>query len=136
MTKTLLIFVTFLALAIAANQPVAAQTADENKNKTETCDGPIYKGSEVTKKAKIKRMVEPDIPLDVFMKVKGVVQIRAVLCATGKVTNIEVIHGMPFGITELVIKALMKTKFRPAEKDGQPVSQYLIRELQLDGVRN
>lgn len=81
-------------------------------------------------------MIDPDIPAEALTKVTGLVQIRAVLCVTGKVTDIEVIRGLPYGVTESVIRALLKTKFEPAEKDGQPVSQYLVREVRLDGTND
>jgi hypothetical protein len=123
----------FLAFVVAATQTVVTQNANQ-KTRNEACEGPIYKGKEVTKKAKITRMVAPEIPTDVFARVRGVVQIRAVFCVTGKVTILDVIHRLPYGVTESVIKALVQTEFKPAEKDGQPVSQFFIHEVQFDGV--
>jgi Gram-negative bacterial TonB protein C-terminal len=135
MSRLISSFAVFVTL-ISVGSRVVAQTTSQNKNKPEVCDGPVYKGNEVTKKAKISRLVNPYIPVDALKEVTGLVQIRAVLCVTGKVTNIEVIKGLPYGVTESVIKALLKTKFKPAEKDGQPVSQYFTREVRLDGLRN
>jgi|SRR5215213_1288105 len=115
-----------------AGQTLLAQAAGQSKSNAEICDGPIYKGTEVTKKAKVTRLEDPDIPVEALRKVRGLVQIRAVFCLTGKVTNIEVIRGLPYGVTESVIEAVLKTKFKPAERDGLPVSQYFIREVKLN----
>jgi len=128
--------IVFLVIAFLPCEWAKAQNSSSNQPNCELCDGPIYKANEVTKKAKITRTVDPDIPVDLLKKVGGVLQIRAVLCSTGKVTNIEIIKSMPYGINEIVIKALLKTKFKPAEKDGQAVSQYVIREIELGGDRN
>jgi hypothetical protein len=54
--------------------------------------------------AKVIRMAPPDIPPDVLLKVKGRVQLRAVFCASGKVTDIAVIRSLPDGAMESVIQ--------------------------------
>lgn len=133
MNRKILVSIAVLLGLTFAGQPLLAQTAGQSKNNAEVCDGPIYKGNEVKKKAKVTRLVDPDISTEALRKVRGLVQIRAVFCLTGKVTNIEVIRGLPYGVTESVIEAVLKTKFKPAEKDGQPVSQYFIREVKLNG---
>jgi len=46
----------------------------------------------------------------------------AVLCSTGRVTDIQVLEGLPFGVTERAVEAARQTRFSPAEKGGQPVS--------------
>ena len=123
-------------VGISTGDLAIAQNANLNKAKPETCEGPIYKPREVTKPAKITRLVDPDIPIDLIMTLKGTLRIRAVFCVTGKITDVEVIESMPNGIDELVIKTLLKTKFKPAEKDGQPVSQSFIREVKFGVVAN
>ncbi|HKO96568.1 MAG TPA: energy transducer TonB [Pyrinomonadaceae bacterium] len=130
MSRAILVWLTAVLCLISAGQTLMAQT-DSAPKKDETCDGPIYKAKEVTKRAKVTRLADPDIPFEVLSKVKGIVQIRAAFCKNGKVTNIEVIRGLPYGVTDKVIEAALKTKFKPAEKDGHPVSQYFVRELKL-----
>jgi len=51
------------------------------------------------------------------------VVLTAVFCKSGRVTDIRVIEGLPYGVTEQAIEAARQTQFTPAEKDGQPVSQ-------------
>ncbi|PYS69064.1 MAG: hypothetical protein DMF69_18165 [Acidobacteria bacterium] len=48
-----------------------------------------------------------------------------VACKDGRITNIEVVQRQPFGTTEAAVTAARKVKFRPAEKDGQVVSQRI-----------
>jgi TonB family protein len=55
--------------------------------------------------------------------VKGTVSLTVVFCQTGRVTDIKVVKGLPYGMTERVLAAIRDLKFKPAEKDGQEVSQ-------------
>jgi TonB family protein len=108
----------------------SAQQKDEVKGEAEKCPDPIYKPSEVTRKAKIKRAEDPVYTKEAWQKeIEGRILLRLVLCANGKVTNIEVIKGLPFGLTEKAIETTRKMKFRPAEIDGQPVSIVILREF-------
>jgi TonB family protein len=52
----------------------------------------------------------------------GPVILKCVFAANGEVTNIKVIKGMPWGLTEKAIEAAKKVRFIPARKDGQFVS--------------
>jgi TonB family protein len=106
------------------------QAQDRNNNQAEECPGPIYRSGEVTVRAKITHMDEPQYTEEARKNgVQGRVVLRAVLCATGKVTNIEVLKSLPYGLTEKAIKTMPMIKFRPAEKDGKEVSQYIMREF-------
>ncbi|HEY9402733.1 MAG TPA: energy transducer TonB [Pyrinomonadaceae bacterium] len=59
--------------------------------------------------------------------VRGVVKLRIILGADGKVGDkVEVLEGLPHGVTEEAIKAARRIKFESARKDGRPVSQYVI----------
>jgi TonB family protein len=58
--------------------------------------------------------------------VEGRVKLRIILGADGKIRDeIEVLEGLPHGVTEEAIKAARRIKFEPAQKDGRPVSQYV-----------
>ena len=61
-------------------------------------------------------------------QVSGVVRIRAIFAATGEVTNIVVVKGLPHGLTWRALDAAKKIKFEPAQKDGHVVSQYIVLE--------
>jgi TonB family protein len=55
-------------------------------------------------------------------KFQGTVRLSVVVTAEGQVTSIFVTKGAPFGLTAQAIKASRGWRFRPAEKDGNPVS--------------
>ena len=98
----------------------------------EDCTGPVYKGKEVSRKAKITSYPAPEIPSDRRAdEVHGKVVLDVVACQTGQITNIKVVTGQPHGWTEAAVKAAKNVKFRPAEKDGQQVSQWIRFEYQL-----
>jgi TonB family protein len=53
------------------------------------------------------------------------VVLRAVISASGQATNIRVMTGLPYGLTENAIEAARQIRFTPAMKDGQAVPQYI-----------
>lgn len=55
-------------------------------------------------------------------KVQGTVVLSAIFSAGGQISNIRVIRGLPDGLTEKAIEAAQKIRFKPAEKDGVPVT--------------
>ena len=87
----------------------------------------VYPGKEVTKRAVILAKPEPKYPPHARRSnVQGEVALRIILAADGVVAEkVEVIRGLPEGVTEAAIEAARKIKFIPAEKDGRPVSQYV-----------
>ncbi|HKQ80311.1 MAG TPA: TonB family protein [Blastocatellia bacterium] len=54
--------------------------------------------------------------------VEGTVVLNLVFGADGHLSELKVIRGLPFGLTEKAIEAAGKIRFEPAVKDGQPVS--------------
>jgi len=64
--------------------------------------------------------------------VHGRVVIEAVLCHTGKVTDVLVIETLPDGMTEKAVEAARSTKFTPAQINGQPVSQKVGFEFSFN----
>jgi len=120
------------SLSFLATSSVGQQNNSTN-DKTEKCSQPIYKSSEVTRKAKITHADDPDYTKEAYGHgVKGKVVLRMVLCSTGKVTDVEVIKGLAYGLTENAIETTRKMKFRPAEKDGHPVSITILREFSFN----
>ena len=55
-------------------------------------------------------------------KVEGTVVLSVVFGADSQITNIQVIRGLPHGLTEKAIEAVRKWRFRPSMKDGKPVA--------------
>ncbi len=55
-------------------------------------------------------------------KIQGSVVLSVVFGADGHIRNIRTARGLPFGLTENAIEAARRIRFRPAIKDGRPVS--------------
>jgi hypothetical protein len=64
--------------------------------------------------------------------VRGTVVINAVLCRNGRVTNINVVSGLPFGVTQSAFNKILNAKFTPAELNFHSVSQALQFQFTID----
>ena len=92
-----------------------------------------FKINEVTVRAVIISKPEPGFTEEARRdNVTGMVRLRAVLSASGEVTNISVVKGLPSGLTEKAIFAAKQIRFRPAQKDGHTVSQYVTLEYNFN----
>ncbi|MGH9957539.1 MAG: energy transducer TonB [Pyrinomonadaceae bacterium] len=120
------IFVLVLLTASAAAQGGRQETPNL------TCDGPAYKSSEVSRPATFTSRPQPILSEEALANsVRGLVVLRGVLCRSGRVSDIEVIEGLPFGVTERAIEAARRTEFIPAMKDGRTVSQAITYEFRF-----
>jgi TonB family protein len=54
-------------------------------------------------------------------QVTGVVRLRLTVGTQGRVTNVEVLDGLPYGLTEEAVRVARQSHFMPASKDGEPV---------------
>lgn len=61
--------------------------------------------------------------------VQGTVVLSAIFGADGGVHNIRVVRGLPSGLTEKAIEAARNIRFRPAVKNGVPVSVRMTLEF-------
>ncbi len=57
-------------------------------------------------------------------RIQGVVILQAIVDTVGNVTDVEVIKGLPLGLTESAIEAVSEWKFRPATLEGMPVAVF------------
>lgn len=55
---------------------------------------------------------------------QGIVILQALINEQGVVEEVEVIKGLPLGLTETAIEALKKWTFEPATLDGKPVAVF------------
>jgi protein TonB len=58
-------------------------------------------------------------------KVQGVVRVRILVDTNGAVKEVVLMRGLPDGLNEQAIRAAYQMRFRPAMKNGQPVSYWL-----------
>jgi len=95
----------------------------------EKCVGRIYAPKEVSLRPKISSKPSPGYSAEALAhNVRGRVVLKAVLCRDGKITDVQIIESLPFGMTEKAIEAARQMKFEPAEKDGRRVSEVIRLE--------
>ena len=58
-------------------------------------------------------------------EVEGTVRLRVTLLASGNVGGVEVVRGLPDGLTEQSMAAAKRIAFEPATVDGRPVSKRI-----------
>ncbi|HEV2836599.1 MAG TPA: energy transducer TonB [Pyrinomonadaceae bacterium] len=92
-----------------------------------------YVGKDVDTKARLISKPEP-VYTDRARsnQIIGTVVLKAVFSASGKVTNIRVVQGLPDGLTERAIEAARKIKFIPASKEGKFVSMWMQLEYNFN----
>src|SRR5262245_17687082 len=59
----------------------------------------------------------------------GTVALSVVFRSNGSITDVKVVKGLPYGLTESALEAVGKVRFEPGTKDGQPVSVRGILEF-------
>lgn len=134
MTKGILgLFYLTLALATTSGGPAVSRASAAGTPQIEkpaTCSGPVYKAKDVSRRAQLISKPapagEPEGEGD--WEEAGRVVLKVVLCRTGEVTDIEVVEGLPDGLTEKAIEAVRRIKFTPAERRGQKASQRAVFE--------
>lgn len=57
-------------------------------------------------------------------KIQGVVVLLATIDEEGAVEDVQVVQGLPYGLTEQAIESLKQWTFEPATLDGEPVAVF------------
>jgi TonB family protein len=122
---------------ISSNSP---NTLNQNaslpseSNKTQELDySKVFSPKEVDQKARILSRPEPTYTEEARQnQVAGTIVLRMVFSASGQVTNITAVSGLPYGLTERALVAARQIKFAPAIKDGRAVSQYMQVEYNFN----
>ena len=65
--------------------------------------------------------------------ITGDVLVRAVIDKNGGVTDVEVVKGLPYGMTEAAVEAIRRWKFAPAKRHGKPVAVYRNLSVRFEG---
>ena len=93
-------------------------------------EGQIFSArDELTERAVITARPNPSVPEEARERgTSGTVRLRMVLAASGRVTLVKVLKGLPDGLTESAVRAACRIGFTPARKDGRAVSQWLTVE--------
>jgi TonB family protein len=93
----------------------------------------IFSGKDVTTKARVLVKPEPMYTEEAKQaRVTGTVVLRGVFTATGHVTSLRAVSGLPNGLTERAVEAARNIRFVPASKDGRSVSMYIQLEYNFN----
>lgn len=112
-----------LILSVLAPGRTGLAQNDNRAQGEAQCPVPVYRLAEVTTKPRILSKPDPRYTEEARRGgVEGKVVVEAVLCATGKVTDVEVIKGLPAGLSEEAVRAARRIRFEPGQKDGETVS--------------
>jgi TonB family protein len=125
----------FLRSLELSDKPAGTDIGNGGSNTSdakEDADLPAVPVSEVSRKAMILIKPEPHYTEDARQKkLRGSVVLRAVLSASGRVTNLEVVSGLP-ELAQSSIEAAGKMFFIPAMKDGH----FMSTPIQLENSFN
>ena len=100
-----------------------AAAAQDDKRAEAECPAPVYALKDVSVKPRILSKPNPRYTEEARRsRVSGQVVVEVVLCVTGKATDVEVIRGLPAGLSEEAAHAARRIRFEPGLKDGEPVS--------------
>jgi TonB family protein len=93
----------------------------------------VFTPREVDEKARIISRIEPQYTEEARANAtEGTVVLKAISSASGEVTDIRVMSGLPFGLTEKAVVAARQMRFVPAKKDGRAVPQYIQIEYNFN----
>lgn len=125
---TFLVLIVFaLAMAIFSRNEARAQNASGSRVTTGVQD-------EKQQEESVQKMDQTTRPTILYKekaqytkeardnKIEGNVILSVVFGADANLGSIRVVRALPDGLTEEAVKAARKIRFKPAEKDGEPVS--------------
>jgi TonB family protein len=122
------ILVMALPLAVSAEEPArkpppaAAQAGAPER---------VYEISDGVKPPRLMRQVNPDYSKARGVRVKGSVEIGAVITSQGATTDVQILKGLAPEVDRSAVEAVKQWRFAPAEKDGKPVAVKVSIELEF-----
>ena len=117
--------------------PTVGYLSPQNPSQTDQTQKPtddrVYDGKEVDRKVQILSQPDPRYTTEaVRQNVVGVVKLKAVFTGDGEIKDIEVLNGLPDGLSENAVAVARKITFNPAVKDGKPVSVRMVLVYRFD----
>ena len=124
MKPLVLIFLVVFSISSIVARPQTATVASGK------CSGKIYSPKEVTRQAKLTTPLAIKITEEARSHaLNGRIEIEAVMCRDGRVTDVRVIKGLPWGMTENAVLVVSNLSFTPAELNLHSVSQWMQFEF-------
>ncbi len=117
---------------VISEGPGEAQSIASTGISTEAASQP-FTGRDVTQKTRVLSKPEPSYTEAArASQTMGTVVLRAIFSASGEVTNIRLLSGLPDGLNERAIGAARQIKFIPAIRDGRFVSMWIQLEYNFN----
>src|ERR1044072_6820827 len=125
---------------IASSRPREQVTAEKDQDYSCTNDGSLahlldppavagFSPKEVDVKAEITERPEPEYTREArSVGIQGNVVLKLLLLGNGKLDRVRVVRRVPYGLTETAVRAACEIKFKPAQKAGKEVSQWVTVE--------
>jgi TonB family protein len=117
--------VALIALFVFAPNPPAssmAQSEDPEYKKPAPTPPLAIQGGSLSLRPKIIYREKAKYTVEAHDNIThGVVALNVVFRSDGSISDIKVVKGLPYGLTERAIDAARKVRFEPAIKNGQPV---------------
>jgi TonB family protein len=115
----------FAALLMMSVTPYcAASDAAQSKaqNKATAIDQAVAITDEITP-PRLSEVASPDYTTEAKKKkIEGSVRLMIVVDKKGDVVDAKVVKGLGYGLDENAVIAVKEWKYKPAEKDGEPVT--------------
>jgi TonB family protein len=93
----------------------------------------IYKSRETDERFQILKKPDPSYTSEARRQhAHGYVLLRMIFAADETVKHIQIVAGLPYGLTERSMQAAQQIKFKPAKKDGKPVSVWVEVEYRFE----
>ena len=103
-------------------------------------ESPVVVGPDVTHPLVLQRLEPAWTELARKDRIEGIVIVEATIRRSGRVTDVRVLKGLPDGLSESAVDALKQWRFRPAVRNGVPVSviynltfNFRLEEPKKDG---
>lgn len=130
--KFILVFIISIAFVFVFQNVVLCQSQSDDVRQPEK----IYLPSEVDVKLKIKEKVKAKYTENARRNcINGKVLLKVIFMSSGKIGDIEVVEGLPEGLSESAVDAARLMKFEPAQVDGRKVSVSAKVEYDFDFSR-
>ena len=91
---------------------------------TEPCAGPMFVGGDIVAPVRIYAPPPQYTEEARQARIQGAVIVQAIIDCRGFVTEVNVLRGLPLGLSEAAVHAISQWRFEPATINGMPISVY------------
>jgi len=119
------------AVSLAFMLPALVCAGDSDKSQAQADNERVYEIADVAKPPRLTRQVNPDYSKARGVRIKGSVEIGAIISSQGVPKEVRVVQGLNPEVDRSAVDAIKQWRFLPAEKDGRPVSVKVNIELEF-----